>query len=289
MIQTLTHPDYARRNATLTLLFTGFLWSSSGLFVKLISWGPFEIWTIRSLIAAGVLFLYLRHFPRTWTRWQIIGAVAYMLTQLLFITATKLTTAANVIFLQFTAPLYVIIFAYFFLGERPQRADWRLMPVIFIGMTLFFGDDLTFDSVLGNVLAIISGITMALMIVSLRRQKTGTPAETILLGNVLGGIAGFYFLFQVPLNPIDIGIILYLGIFQIGLSLVLYTIAIKHVPALEATLLVTVEPILNPIWVFLVIGEVPGPLAIIGGILVLGAITARAVISMRRDTVEVAV
>ncbi|MDX1522235.1 MAG: DMT family transporter [Anaerolineae bacterium] len=270
-----------RRNAILILLLTGFLWSSSGLFVKLISWEPLAILGGRSFLAGLVLLAYLRTIPTGWNRWQIGGALAYMLTQLLFIIATKLTTAANVIFLQFTSPLYIIFFAYWILRERPQRADWLLMPVIFLGMGLFFGDDLSFDGLLGNVLAIISAVTMAFMIVMLRAQKSDSPAKSIFLGNVIGAAIGLPFIFQEAIAAVDLGIILYLGLIQIGLSMVLYTMAIKHVPALESTLIVTIEPVLNPVWVFLVIGEVPGLMAIVGGVLVLGAVTTRAIISAR--------
>jgi len=158
---------------------------------------------------------------------------------------------------------------------------WISLIVIFAGLFLFFGDDLNFDGFTGNILAIVSGMAMALLMLCMRKQKDGTPANTILLGNIIGAVIGLPFLFQESYSLQNLSIIAYLGIFQIGLSFVLYSIAIKQVQALEATLILTLEPILNPLWVFLVIGETPGKLALIGGMFVIGAVTARAVVSAR--------
>ncbi len=195
--------------------------------------------------------------------------------------ATKLTTAANAIFLQYTLPVYIVLFGYWFLNERPQRADWISLVVIFTGLFLFFGDDLNFEGVTGNILAIASGMSMAVLMLCMRKQKDGTPANTILLGNIIGAVIGLPFVFQESFSLPNLGIIAYLGIFQIGLSFVLYSIAIKQVQALESSLILTLEPILNPLWVFLVIGETPGKLALIGGMFVIGAVTVRALVSAR--------
>ncbi len=177
----------SQRNVLLIIL-AAILWSSSGLLVKVITWSPLAILGARSLIASGVFLLYLRRWPRRITRWQMAGAAGYLGAQFFFITATKLTTAANAIFLQYTAPVYVSVLAYWLLGERPHRADWLTMAVIFVGLGLFFGDQLSLTGALGNGAAILSGVAMALMTVSLRAQKSGTPAETILIGNLLGTV-----------------------------------------------------------------------------------------------------
>lgn len=259
------------------MLLTAVLWSSSGLLVKVSAWPPLAILSGRSLVAALVFLLYLRRVEFHLTRWQVIGALGYVGMQLFFIMATKLTTAANAIFLQYTAPVFVALFGWLLLNERPRRADWLAMTVIFVGMVLFFGDRLSFDGMLGNVLAIISGVAMAATTVAMRAQRRGTPANTILLGNMLGFVIGLPVLLQQTFTPQDVGIILYLGVFQIGISFVLYSVAIKHVAALEAVLILTLEPILNPLWVFLVLGETPGRYALLGGLLVLGAVVVRAV------------
>lgn len=269
------------RQSIFLLVMTALLWSSSGLCVKIINWHPLSILSARSMIATVVFIIYLRHFNLRWAGLQIAGAFGYVGTQLFFISATKLTTAANAIFLQYTSPLYIVLFGYWLLGERPQAADWVSMLVIFTGMLLFFGDELSFNGLYGNLLAILSGMLMAVMILCMRRQKAGIPGNTILLGNILGALIGLPSLFQESISLSSIAIISYLGIFQIGLSFVFYSIAIKHVKALESTLILTMEPILNPLWVFLAIGEAPSRLAMVGGVLVLGAVAARAVISAR--------
>ena len=276
------NPSGTRRQAILFLVLTAILWSSSGLLVKIISWQPLSILSGRSILSSVVFWIFLKYPTRfNWTPLQVTGAVAYVGTQIFFIMATKLTTAANAIFLQYTLPIYIVFFGYWFLNERPQRADWISLIVIFAGLFLFFGDDLNFDGFTGNILAIVSGMAMALLMLCMRKQKDGTPANTILLGNILGAVIGLPFLFQESYSLPNLGIIAYLGIFQIGLSFVLYSIAIKQVQALEATLILTLEPILNPLWVFLVIGETPGKLALIGGMFVVSAVTARAVVSAR--------
>jgi drug/metabolite transporter (DMT)-like permease len=181
--------------------------------------------------------------------------------------------------LTYTSPLYLIGLSYWFLGERPKRADWGAMVAIFAGMILFLGDDLGFDSVRGNLFGILCGLSMAVLTLCMRGQKSGAPANTILLGNLLGGLIGLPFLLSEQFTLADTSIIIYLGLFQMGLSFVYYSIAIRHVPAVESMLILTLEPILSPIWVFLILGEMPGPLALVGAILVIGAVIVRAWIS----------
>jgi drug/metabolite transporter (DMT)-like permease len=269
----------SRRQAIFFLVLAAVLWSSSGLLIKVIEWHPVSIFSARSMIASLVFWVYLRRFSPQWSRLQIAGAVSYVGVQLLFITATKLTTAANAIFLQYTSPVYVALLGYWLLHERPKRADWIAMPVIFVGLLLFFGDNLSLKGLYGNLLGVLSGVSMALMMLCMRGQKSGAPAYTILLGNILSALIGLPFLLQETLTLPYVGLMLYLGVFQIGLSFLLYSIAIKHVQALEATLILTLEPILNPLWVFMGLGEIPGQLAIAGGLVVLAAITFRAVSS----------
>lgn len=270
-----------RRKSVLFLIITAVLWSSSGLFIKLIEWGPLGILSGRSLVASVVFIIYLRQPSFRWSKIQIAGAIAYMSSNLFFILGTKLTVAANVIFLVFTSPIYIILFGYWFLKERPYRSDWVCMVGIFAGMFLFFGDDMSLSGMKGNFCGMLAGMSLAALFLCMRRQKAGVPANTILLGNILASFVGLPFLLQETFTPTTVGIILYLGILQLGIPYVLYSIAIKHVHALESNLIVTLEPILNPVWVFLVLGEIPGKLALIGGLLVLGSVTTRAVISAR--------
>ncbi len=280
-------PISSRRKAVCLLILTAILWSSSGLCIKLIHWGPLAILGGRSLVASIVVLIYLRRPAFNWSGVQVAGALAYTSSHLLFIFGTKLTVAANVIFLMFTSPIYIILFGYWFLKERPYRVDWVCMTAIFAGMFLFFGDDLSMNGMRGNLCGIFAGVAFAILFICMRRQKKGVPANTILLGNLFGAIVGLPFLFQESYTPLSVGTILFLGIFQIGISFILYSIAIKHVHALEANLIVTLEPILNPVWVFLVLGEIPGQLAFLGGLLLLGAVITRAIVSSRMIPEEV--
>ena len=272
-----------RRKAILFLIIAAVLWSTSGIFLKTLNWQPLAVLAGRSLFSSLVFLVYLRRIPRRFTRWQWVAALSSVLTQLLYITAIQMTTAANAIFLQYTAPIYILLLGYWLLREKPSKADWVAMLVIFAGLGLFFGDRLSPGGFTGNLLAIISGVTMALMTVAMRAQKDGSPAESFLLANLLGMLLGGYFVFQQPWTIANWVSIAYLGIFQIGLAFLLYSLAIKVIPALEATLIGTLEPILNPLWVFLLLGEMPGPLALLGGLLVLGGVVISSIASARAE------
>jgi drug/metabolite transporter (DMT)-like permease len=200
-----------RRKAIIFLLIAAVLWSTSGIFLKLLNWQPIAVLAARSLFSSLVFLVYLRRIPRRFTRWQWVAAISSVLTQLLYITAIQMTTAANAIFLQYTAPIYIILLGYWFLREKPSRADWVAMLVIFAGLGLFFGDSLSPGGFTGNLLAIISGVTMALMTVAMRAQKDGSPAESFLLANILGMLLGGYFVFQQPWTVTNWAVVTYLG------------------------------------------------------------------------------
>jgi drug/metabolite transporter (DMT)-like permease len=272
----------SRRRAIVLLLLTALLWSTSGLFVKLLERHPLSIFSARGIVASVVFLIWLRRAPLRITPFLVAGTAGYMGAQFLFIFSTRLTTAANAIFLQYTAPIYVLIFGIWFLGERPRRIDWITMVVIFAGMMLFFGEDLNFEGFYGNLAAILGGVALAAMIVSTRAQKDSHPAQIFLIGSFFGGLIGLPSVLQETWSLTDIAIIGYLGIFQTGLASALYSIAIRQVPALESNLILMLEPVLNPLWVFLAIGESPAPIALLGGTVVLGAIAARAIVGARR-------
>jgi drug/metabolite transporter (DMT)-like permease len=261
------------------LIATSILWSSGGLLLKMISWNPIAIAGMRSAIAAIVLLAFLRRPHMTWSSAQIGGAIAYTVTVILFVSANKLTTAANAILLQYTSPIYVALFGAWFLRERATRLDWVIILVVMGGMVLFFLDDLTTGGFWGNVCAISSGATFACFVLFMRKQKNDSPVESVLLGNILTALVGFPFMFEAMPNASGwIGLVL-LGVFQLGLSHALYATAIKHVTALEAILIPVIEPILNPLWVFLIVGETPGPWAFLGGFIILFSVTVRCVVA----------
>ncbi|HWR39486.1 MAG TPA: DMT family transporter [Patescibacteria group bacterium] len=267
-----------RLQGILLLVTAALLWSTSGFFIKGIDWNPMAIAGIRSLIAAFVIRFFFRNSPLQWSSSLGIGAIAYAFTVISFVYATKMTTAANAILLQYTAPVYVAVLGTVFLNEKPARADWITLASVLVGMALFFQDQLSPGGLQGNLLAIASGMSMAVMAVSLRRQKLASPFGSVLWGNILTFLISLPFLSSGSPNREAWLALILLGCFQLGISYVLYAIAIKQVTALEATIITMIEPLLNPLWVVLIIGEWPGSWALAGGAVILSAITARYVL-----------
>ncbi len=261
--------------ALILLVVTAVLWSSGGLLIKSVDWHPLAISGARSIIAAAVIRLAFRGQPLHINKVQVIGALGYVATVMLFVSATKLTTAANAIVLQFTAPIWVALFGAWFLKEKTTALDWLTIGLVFGGMLLFFQDQMEAGHLRGNLLAVASGISMTVMALAMRKQKDGSPFGSVLLGNILAFVFGVPFMLDGGPSLAGWGIIALLGCFQLGISYVLYSIAIKHVTALEATIVTMIEPILNPIWVFLLLGETPGPWSLAGGAIILAAIVAR--------------
>ncbi|HEU0293826.1 MAG TPA: EamA family transporter [Anaerolineales bacterium] len=272
-----------RRKAILFLILAALLWSTAGVFVKALDWQPVSILAGRGLFTSLVFLLYMRRLPTKITRWTLLAAGGSIATQFLFITSTKLTTAANSIFLQYTAPTYVVLLAYWFLHEKPSRTDWIAMGIIFLGLLLFFGDQLSPEGLSGNILAALSGVTSAVMMVSFRAQKDGSPEDSILIASLVIAIFGFPSILKESWTVTDWLSIAYLGVIQIGLAFILFTKAIKHIPALEANLIGTLEPILNPVWVFLFLGERMGKSALLGGLVVLGGVIVNAIGSAQAE------
>jgi len=270
-----------RRKAIIFLVVCAILWSTSGVLVKVIDWQPPAILAGRALFTSLLFLAYLRRLPTRLTRWKVMAAVAAFLTQFLFVTSTKLTTAANAIFLQYTAPIYVVLLGFWLLREKPTRTDWISMFIVFLGLLLFFGDKLSTSGFYGNLLAVLSGITSAVMVVSFRAQKDGIPAESVLIVSLFTAVFGFPFILRETWTLTNWLIIAFLGLFQIGLAFILFTQAIKHIPALEANLIGTLEPVLNPIWVFLFLGESMGSFAFMGALVVLAGVIFNAVGSAR--------
>lgn len=257
------------------LLLAALLWSLGGVLIKSIDWPPMAIAGSRSLIAIPVMLAFVGRPRFTLSRAQVGGAVAYALTVVLFVFATRMTTAANAIFLQYTAPIYVAIVGRWYLGERALRTDWLVIVVALGGIALFFFDRLTVAGFWGNIVALGSGLAFAGVALFLRKEKAGSPVMSIILGNIIVAVAGLPFMLQSPLGAGGGWRLLLLGILQLGVPYVFYASAIKQVTALEATLIPLLEPVLNPLWVMLALAERPGQWAIFGATLVLGAVLAR--------------
>lgn len=270
------------------LLLVAVLWSLGGVFIKLVDWNPVAIAGTRSAIAIPVVML-CAGVPRwPFSRLQWGGAIAYAGTVMLFVAATRLTTAANAIFLQYTAPIYVALLAPWLLKEPSRRSDWLAIVAALGGIVLFFLDRLTLAGLWGNILAILSGVSFAALAMIMRKERGGAPMQIVLLGNIVTAVIGLPFALAAGSPDPRTWMVLFgLGIVQLGLPYVLYSVAIRRVTALEATFITLLEPVLNPVWVMLAIGERPGRWAAIGGGLVLAAVLVRGVSgAMRRPSLS---
>jgi drug/metabolite transporter (DMT)-like permease len=223
---------------------------------------------------------------RNWTWRAAAVALAYALTLVLFVTANKLTTAANAIFLQSTAPLYLLVLSPLILKERVRRIDVFLMGIVACGLACFFVSSEPFrvtapNPFAGNVVALLSGFTYAFTItglrwISSRPDAPESPMATVALGNILAFLICLPAALPVQYAGLgDVVAILYLGILQIGLAYYLLSAGVRYIPAVEAGTLLLIEPAFNPVWTWLLHGERPGLLAICGGALILGASAAR--------------
>jgi drug/metabolite transporter (DMT)-like permease len=266
-----------RKSGVLLLLIAATLWSSGGLLIKLIDWNPVAIAGTRSALALPVILLFLGRPPRSFSKLQIGAAFAYVGTVLLFVCATRLTTAANAIVLQYTAPIYVALLAPRLLKEPAHRSDWLLMAAALAGIGLFFVEKISLQGAAGIACALVSGVTYAATALLLRKDKSGSPLSAIFLGNLLTALAAVPFLSPPWPNAQNWMILTALGVLQLGLGYVAYAKGLQRIPAMEASLLALLEPILNPVWVLLALGEKPGFWPCIGGGIVLAAVALRLV------------
>jgi drug/metabolite transporter (DMT)-like permease len=295
-----------RTAARMQLLAAAFLFSTGGAAIKAADFGGWQIASFRSGIAAVALWFMTAGSRRAWSHrraqsalslqmqrdsswhpvWQpaMVG-LAYAGCLILFVLANRLTTAANTIFLQSTAPLYMLVLAPWLLKESVRRDDIGFMLAVGFGLALFFiGVEQPVatapDPARGNVLALASGFCWALAVCGLRwlgaGQGRASPQAAVVLGNFLAFFLALPMALPVGSHSLaDWSIIGYLGVFQIALAYVFVTNAIQFIPALEASVILLLEPVLNPLWAWLVQGEIPGIWALLGGAFILGATTYR--------------
>lgn len=272
----------AHRRAVAQLVLAAVFWSLGGLLIKHVAWPPLAVAGGRGAFAALFLLATNRRLRFHGSRAQVLGAAGYAACTITFCVATKLTTAANAILLQYTAPVWIALGGAWLLGERATRLDWITIGLVLGGMALFLADGLSVGHVLGDSIGLLSGVCFAGMTIALRSQKDGSPVESIILGNTLAFVVGLPWIVTAPALPADgWAALLALGVVQLGCSYWLYARAIKHITALQAVLIPVIEPLLNPVWVLLALGERPTPLALTGGAVVLGAVTTRALFGLR--------
>ena len=266
------------RRAVLAVAGASILWSTGGLFIKVAPMPALAVACGRSLIAAIFYLAVLRPDLRS-ARWAT--AAAYAACIVTFVSATKLTTAANAIFLQYTGPAYVLVLSPLLLAEPFRPIDAVCVAVSLAGMSLFFVGKMESGQLAGNVLAIASGIFFAVAVVLLRRDAKGGRGDavpSVTLGNLIAAAATAPWALQAaPAMASARGgaVLLYLGVVQLGIAYLLFVRGVRRVPAAEASLISMLEPVLNPVWVLIGFGERPGPWAVAGGAIVIAAVLVR--------------
>jgi drug/metabolite transporter (DMT)-like permease len=278
----LTTPQQ-HRTALLLLALCGLFWSTAGVLIKLVEWHPGAIWSARCAIAAVLLYAIRRPSFANITRDEWAAAAALAATTGLFIVANKLTTPANAILIQYSAPVWVALLGRWFLGEPASRLDWLAIVLVLGGITLFFFDQLSLDHTAGNLVSLAAGVSFAFGAMTMRkigRQPGSDPLRPLLLGNIVGALLGAPFWAFGPLpDATGWAALLALGLVQQAAAYFCYAAAVRHATAIEVMLIPVIEPILSPLWVAIAFGEWPTAWALAGGAIVVGAVTLRGVLA----------
>jgi drug/metabolite transporter, DME family len=270
------------KSGALLIAAAALLWSTGGLAIKLVPLGALGVVFWRSFVSGVVLLLAFRPSRERWRHAAPSTVVVYALMILTFVSATKMTTAANAIFLQYTGPLYVLALAPFVLKEPFRRADAAAVGVALAGMSLFFVGRLDPGALAGNFMAVASGLFFGLTILLLRRDASGDAIPSVIAGNLAAAVLALPFASgHLNLDTRGVALVLFLGIVQMGISYVLFVEGLKTVRAAEASLLGMLEPMFNPLWAFLGLGERPSGWAMLGGAIVLGAVAGRTAFGAR--------
>ena len=268
--------------ARLFLLLTAVLFSTGGAAVKACTIGSWQVAGLRSAFAIVALLIAVPSTRARWTAPVLLVGASQAATMLLFVSSTKLTTAANAIFLQSTAPLYVLLLAPVLLREPVSRTDLYFLAAFLGGLAIIFVGDASPTAtapnpVLGNWLGVASGVAWASTVMGYRwaARDPSVFGAALLAGNVIVALVAIPLGWPITATAQDWAIVAFLGVFQISLSYAFLAIAMREVPALEASLLMLLEPVLNPVWTWLVHGERVGPASLVGGAIVLAATAAR--------------
>jgi drug/metabolite transporter (DMT)-like permease len=277
----------------LFVLAAALLWSTGGLFIKATPLGALELSFGRSLLAAATVALLTRREGFGLSIMTLVAAALYAALLLLFVVANKLTTAANAIFLQYTAPVYVLLLEPLLFKERFRLADLLVVAACVAGMSLFFVGQLRPQDVEGNLTALASGVCFAFFLLLLRHQRAGrvNRASSVIYGNlIICLLTAPAFARAAPsLTTRDVLIVAYLGVVQIGLAYTFFTLGIaRGVRSLDAGVVGYIEPMLNPVWVFLFLGERPSGWAVVGGCVIIAAVLIHTVALARRGAARAA-
>ncbi|MDR2516794.1 MAG: DMT family transporter [Spirochaetaceae bacterium] len=291
------------------ILLCAVLWSTSGLFIKLVDWNPPTIAGARSIIAALFLFALRRRkrtarpgADQTAARqtdgsakkrgvpfagdgfYVFAGGFAYAVTMITFVLANKLTSPANAILIQYSAPVWAAVLGWLIAGERPRGEHGAALLLVFLGLYLFFRDGIGGGNFTGDMIAVCSGIAFGAQSVFLRMIKKGNPADAMLVSQILTALFSlpFFFFYPPSLSAVSIMAVLFMGTIQIGAAAALFAWGIRRVTALTAMLTAAIEPVLNPLWVFAVTGEKPSLRAAAGGAIIIAAVIMSSIVSAWR-------
>jgi drug/metabolite transporter (DMT)-like permease len=259
-------------------------WSTSGLFIKLLDWHPVVIAGGRSFIAALFMLAIKLLFPQKRAFVHMRGksdmsamfaaGFCYAGVMITFVIANKLTASANVILLQYSAPIWACLLAWLLIKEKPGWEHWIALALAAGGMLLFFKDGLKTGAFAGDILAVVSGVLFGANSVFMRMQKNGNPSNSMLVSHIVTALfAAPFFILSFPTFTLSsTSAVAFMGIVQIGCASLLFSYGIKRINAIQAMLTASIEPVLNPLWVLAAMGEIPSPSALIGGAVILFAV-----------------
>ncbi len=263
----------------LAVFVTAILWSSGGLLIKLISLNAMQLSFFRCLIAAIVFATIFRKRLLVVNGFTFLNAGFYAAVLTTFVIATKTTTAANAIFLQSTAPIYVLIFEPIINKTKLEKINAITIAICFFGMIFFFLGKLSPGHLIGNIVALFAGLCFAAFFLGMRKNGSEYQQSSIFYGNILVSLICIPFLFDMkPLSFNDLWMVTFLGVFQIALAYALFSYGLKRILAVEASIISMFEPVLNPVWVLIGYGEVPSFYAMIGGAIIIITILTRTII-----------
>ncbi|MBO7148795.1 MAG: DMT family transporter [Clostridia bacterium] len=275
------------RSATLVMMLVSVMWSIAGVLFKYIDCNPIVIAGIRSSIAAVTVLVYMLASKTkfVFTKQTMLNAVVCALTFFCFVGANKLTSSANAIVLQYSAPVFVLLYQLFFKHQKPRISDVVCVLVTIIGVSVFVWDSLGNGRLLGDIVAILSAIGFAGIFIVIGEADQTTGINGVLQGQILTALIGIPFALFTE-NTFDLqtaGLFLILGVIQLGIPYLLVAIAGPYCPPLVSTIVTVFEPLLNPVWVALIYGEVPGIWSFIGGIIVIANVLVYCIMRDRRE------
>lgn len=269
-----------QRQGVFCVFMAAVLYSIGGLCIKLIPWSGMSINSGRTIVAMVVIggYLILTKHKIRFNKYILLGALCVCGTNILFSVANKMTTAANTIVLQFTAPIFVLILSMLFWKKKPKTLDAVTCLLVLGGVVCFFIDSLSMGGMAGNILALLSGLTYAGVFL-LNDFPDCDPISSVFWGDLISALTGLPFLLQeTAFMPTAVISLIILGAFQVGLAYILMCIGLKTTPAVTASLISGIEPILNPVLVAVFYGEPMGSMALVGAVIVIGSVVVYNVI-----------